>query len=416
MLNYISQRTQLIQSYYSGIGKSGVIFPAAFTVSVALGLVNLGLVFYVTERFEASATQVGWLAATWSLCYVIGCLLVRPRFDQVLPRYLTVGACFFLALFTVAIHTVPAPQGLALVFPLVGAGGLALSFFWPPLMGWLSTNTEGAALGRLFSRYNVFWSTGMIISPFLAGWLSDIHVRLPMLLGSSLYLLTSVFLAGAALTLPRIRSDRQTGTANDENSDSGAQSTPLRFPAWLGLFASFFSMGVLVAVFPVAARSELDFSKSLIGFILLIRSLTNTVAFVGLGKADFWHFRCTPMVVGQLAGAVAMALLGVTQAPGVIMLMAGLFGITMALSYSNSVFHGVSGSMNRAGRMAIHESVLALGLVTGSALGGMIYDMAGMTVLFLTCGMILAAVAFLQSMLCMLSRKKAYSISEGTSE
>ena len=44
-LQYISQQRQLIRSFYSGIGKTAVIFPSAFLVAVGSGLIGLGIIF-----------------------------------------------------------------------------------------------------------------------------------------------------------------------------------------------------------------------------------------------------------------------------------------------------------------------------------------------------------------------------------
>ena len=53
MLRYVTQRAQLIRAYYAGIGRTMVIYPAAFMVALALGHVLLGIVLYARQAFDA---------------------------------------------------------------------------------------------------------------------------------------------------------------------------------------------------------------------------------------------------------------------------------------------------------------------------------------------------------------------------
>ena len=74
-----------------------------------------------------------------------------------------------------------------------------------------------------------------------------------------------------------------------------------------------------------------------------------------------------------------------TRSPLVLAMLISLVGSFRSLSYSNSLFHGVSGSVNRTGRMAIHEALLAGGLIFGSAFGGELYQRYTMTAVYGFC-------------------------------
>ena len=101
MLRYISQGRQVIRSYYAGIAKTFVIYPAAFLVATGLGQVGLGLLFFVRDVFQLSPSRVGLLGSVWSLSYVLGCLFLRPRFDRVLPRHLIIASTASVGVVTV---------------------------------------------------------------------------------------------------------------------------------------------------------------------------------------------------------------------------------------------------------------------------------------------------------------------------
>ena len=84
---YISQQQQFLRALSAGIGKTAVILPAAFLTETGLGMLTVGMVFYMREVFFLSPGLVGWIAATWQSCYVLGCLTMRPAFESLRPRY-----------------------------------------------------------------------------------------------------------------------------------------------------------------------------------------------------------------------------------------------------------------------------------------------------------------------------------------
>ena len=368
---YISRRRQMIKSFYSGIGKTAVIFPAAFLAGVGLGTLLLGLNFYLQEVYEARHAQIGAFFALWSFSYIVGCLVVRPLTDAVRPRYLLMAATFSMCVFALAIHY---SGTLVLAFGFFCLVGLSASLFWPPIMGWLSSDAEGTELSTLMSRFNLSWSSGAIISPFLAGWLSQRDAALPIHVASALFLLTSFLIAGAALALPRVRNDGHVATPNGETRGSPDRSPRLRYSGWVGLFTAFVVVGIVVNIFPISARAELHLSKRVIGELLLWRALFGAIGFWILGRMTFWHYRSSQMILGQLCLAGGLVAMVCASHPLVIGPILAVLGLMYALAYSNGLFHGVEGSPNRAARSAMHEALLSAGLFSGSLLGGIIYE------------------------------------------
>jgi MFS family permease len=389
-LRYISQQRQLIRSFYSGIGKTTVIFPSAFLVAVGSGLIGLGIIFYLRDIFNASASEIGLLLALWSLCYILGCIFLRPLFDHILPRYTIIIATFCMSAFILLIHFV---NSIVWVYVLYGFYGFLSSLFWPPLMAWLSQKIEGVKLGKTISKFNFSWSMGLIISPFLAGWLSERAAELPLYSGSLLFLLTSFIIIGATLVLPGIRKDREIELPVRIQKREKGKDTPVRHPAWVGLYTSYVVMGVILVVFPVSARDDLSMSKTMIGLLLLSRALFMTIGFVILGRTAFWHFKSSPMLLGQVCLAISLILMVYVHSPLLLGLILGAVGLSMALSYSSSIFHGVSGSTNRVKRMAIHETLLSAGFLSGSSIGGILYQRYSMPTVYWFClNLVLAGV------------------------
>ncbi|MBT3381858.1 MAG: hypothetical protein HN742_04410 [Lentisphaerae bacterium] len=103
------------------------------------------------------------------------------------------------------------------------------------------------------------------------------------------------------------------------------------------------------------------------------------------------------MIVGMcLFSAVLLGFVWARSIPAIAVLLV-LMAVFAAQSYSSSLFHGVSGSIRRASRMAIHESLLSAGLFVGSCLGGQIYESSGMVALYSFCAVALLACAVAQA-------------------
>ncbi len=405
MFRHISHHAGRARSFYDGLGNTAVIYPVVLLVSFALGLTNLGIVFFARDIFEATAVEIGWLAGTWAVAYAIGCVLLRPVLGRFPAKYLIITSSSLMFLCILAIQLV---ASLVAVFVFFAIYGISMSLFWSPLMAWLSDGHEGASLGHRFSRYNIMWSFGSIASPYMCGWLAERSARYPLFLGCSIFLTASIFVLVATFIFPTASSCKPLQDADESlNSEKNGESV-LRFPAWVGLFATFFGLGVIFSIFPLVAKSELGLSESSVGLLLLVRALFSALAFFVIGKLIFWHFRILPMIIGQILAVSCFVFLCFWNSTFSTGLFFALFGICAAFSYSTSVFHGVTGSADRVKRMSIHESTLAFGLISGSAVAGMVYNASSMTYVYALCAAVLLIGITVQGMLyfwCRLRKK-----------
>jgi MFS family permease len=402
-LHYISQIRKALQALHSGIGKSFIIFPSVFLASTGISIIELGIIFYIKEIHGATPSQIGYYTGLWSLCYLIGCLFIRPLFNRVLPRYLLIGSSIFMCVFIVVIIYV---KTFVFAFVYYDLYGIAMSFFWPPIMGWLSQDIEGSRLGKSMAYFNISWNMGIVIGPIIAGVLSAISPEIPLYAGSSLFFFTGILIAVGSYMLPRIRTDRNIEVSPERENSRGDMSTFLRFPGWVGMFTTFIVIGVLINIFPVFARDELFLRKEVIGLLMQSRTFISMFVFVFLGQTTFWHFRISQMVAGQICLAFVIFFMNCTTSSIVLAVMIALVGGLRALSYNNSLFHGVSGSIHRTGRMAVHESLLAAGLIAGSSLGGMIYETYSMSAVYYFCAAVVLFGAVIQVGLYLLLRRQ----------
>jgi predicted MFS family arabinose efflux permease len=358
------------------LGKSALILPAAFLSATALGVIALGMVYYARDAYGASAAQVGLLVALPHLAYVIGCFAMRPPLGRMLPRHSMLTASLTMA---VTLSVILLTRSPLLLFALYTLFGLADSLFWPPLMGWLSSGKEDQLLNRAIARFNLMWSSGTILGPLLGGVLVERGAAVALRAGVLMLVGTALVAVVVPLAFPRVRGDRSREPVRQRGGSPDRGGSPLRHPAWVGLFAGYVVFGVLLSVFPLFARDDLGLPESQVGILLLLRTLFATVGFVVLGRTELWHHRFLPMAGAQVG--LILVLLLMIRADGFLAYgaMLGAMGLLLALIYNSGIFHGTTGSRERTRRMAIQEGVLTAGVVAGSAFGGGVYQGFAMT-------------------------------------
>ncbi len=383
-----------------------ICYSTAVLVALSMNMINLGAVFYLRDHRSATGSQIGLFSAMFWLGYSGGCHLLQPRLRHWSAARAVQASLAAMSLIVLLYVFVP---WLPLLFLLALCKGLALSLFWPIVMGWITAGMEGRDLNRELARFNLAWSSGMIVGPYIAGWLSDFDSTFTILVGSALYVVGAAFLIVIGELQPEVRLTVSGGTPQDRGTDTVDRSTPLRFPAWLGLFATFAALGVIINVFPLAAREELGMMPSTVGVLFLQRSLLSTLTFLVLGQVIFWHFRLWPMLVSMVTLALLhVALIGM-ESLSVLVVLFGAMGILMSLCYNASLFHGAAGSPDRTARMAMHESIIGGGIVLGSIGGGWLYQYHGTVAVYATTAAALLAAAGAQLWLyyLLLSRRQS---------
>ncbi len=385
-------------------GKSAVLFPAALLFNLTCGLAGFGIIFYARDSFHASPGQIGWLAALPQLAYLAGCLGFPPLFGLLLPRHYLLAATGGMALLLTGLAGSPS---LAALFALYGLSGFLIALFWPPMMGWLSRGLEAQPLARTLRNFNLTWSSSHIVSPYAAGLLLERGHRLPIWTAAGLSALACLLLLAGCRLLPEVREDRAREPANRRELQVPDRSTPLRYPAWVGMVAAYLLMGIFSSIFPLFLRDTLGFPESRVGLLLLVQAVFSTACFWWLGRSGSWHFRPLPMVLGQAALAVLALGLGFARSFLPLALLLAPAGALTALAYNESLFHGASGSPRRAARMAINEATRTAGFVAGASGGGLFVQLSSFRrTLLVTAAAILAAAAVQAALARGLRRRK----------
>lgn len=392
-----------------------ITVPAAFANSIGIGVANLGLIFVVKNHFGADPFTIGWFGSTFSLSYFVACLAIPRIACRLSPLASTVLAS---ALCAVSVGLMLASDNLALSFMLNAAYGASTALFWPPLMGWFSEGLEGKELSKATAAFSFSWSSGAVLSPWLAGAVAEAAGDFAAVaLGAAAFAINGSWLAFALAKSKAglFRSSERAQQARDgsQSATRAPSGTPLRFPAWVGVFAVYAFSGLFVNIFPGYAQDELGYSKDAIGLLLLARAAATTVGFWFFGRFHFWHFRSRYLVITGIAlAALAFALTPLGSASALpeparfIAWGAGLLalGALYASAYNASIFYGVAGCADRDRRMTIHEAMLTSGQIIGSLVAGAAYG--GLTMEGALLAIAVALVASFITQAFMLTRSK----------
>jgi MFS family permease len=388
--------TAVIRPPFSGLDSPAAVYPGAFLVAFGEGMLNLGIVFFLRER-GAGSGLIGWFMAYSVLVYMLGCLLLQQVFDRLRPQTALLASLSGMPAFLLLLVLLPA---LPLTFLFSGLYRLALAFFWPPAMGWLSQGVEGEALSRRQARFNLSWSTGLVSSYALAGLASQRNTGLPLVLAIAVFAGYALVLAAMLAASPTLRAAssrrgvaRPPAGAFAAGSGDRGEGTPLRYPAWVGMFASYVVSGMVATVFPLFAQDVLGATRGVVGSLVSSRTLLQSAGFLVLGVVGFWHHRGRWLVASQVYLALLLCAMLFARSVAFYAVLFPLLGLASAFSYAGGLFHGIAGSSRRAARMAMHESTLNGGYIVGASASGLLYQQFSMRAVVVFClGSSLAAI------------------------
>lgn len=367
-----------------------LLIPTAFVGCLAMGIINLAMLFIVKERFHAGPQAVGIFTALSSVAYFLGCIVLKRFSDRIGPRVamsiMTLGTAGLFSLFLVV-------PSMALAFIVYFLYGLLTALFWPPMMTWLSSGLEGQELSKATNTFSLSWSSGGAIAPYVAGLLCELGLEIPVYVGIAIFALAGLVMASSGRLVPSpARAPSATGTDRESRclTQAADHSTPLRFPAWIGAFMIYAVLAVFSNIFPLFAKDELSLSESRIGLLLLVRASFAALGFWALGRFGFWHFRKRYIALGVLSLLLLDLAFVFVHAPAGFAVGLAALGLVQALCYNSSIFYGASGAVDRARRMTIHEALLTAGQILGSIGGGMAYQAYSWQTVFIFLAVIVA--------------------------
>ena len=376
------------------ITKLPVISISAFFSSLAIGIAQLGLIFLMKLYFHASAGTIGVFGATWSISYFISCIVFRRVTTRIIPRLsllITLFGTAFVFFVFLLIPSIPAAFITYIVF------GVLTAFYWPPLMSWLSKGYNHIELAKANGAFNFSWSFGGVLSSYIAGVLSKSGRFYPIAAAVMLFALNGIFIIISFLF---VKDSHVIQTKSEKSKFSLDQrQNPNRIPAWISNMFTYLVIGIIFNIFPVFANDVLHYSEPQVGLILSLRALATMVGFILLGQWHFWHFKSLVMPFSAFCitvSLVSMSLLNQSLTFTGYTIFFVIIGLSMAATYTTSLFYSTVNSGNKDTMVTIHESLLTFGQVIGSSAGGIMYMHTSFSMMLQLLGLLFIIMIILQ--------------------
>ncbi len=367
---------------------------ASFLQSFAQCFVILGMVYYGADRFHADSAAIGLLASAYTATYALGCLLLNRAVSRLRPYHAVLMGLVMQASLVLMLPRAQTLSGLAVLYLFFG---LTTGLIWPPLMGWMSRGRDEKRLSRAISAFNFSWSAPWIIGPYLTGLLYERSPRTPFYSGVIISLgIVALILITLSLRPGIGREGHSEHHLKKQVGTEGDRSTPLRFLGWMSLFSGYLYVGILGSVFPLFLRRHFLLTESAVGRIILIRAGVTLLLFYLMGKTKRWQYNRRLLLLFPLGAALIMGLFTRSQTLFHYILWTALAGTIVGVTYTNSMFHALSGTVERQKRMNIHEIILTAASLTGSLGGGFLLDQYGMNSIILLSALLMLAVFLLQ--------------------
>lgn len=399
-----------------------ILFPAAFLMNMSLMMINFAVIFFLKDLIGISPSTIGWFFAAGYGGYVLGCMLMRPVQNKIIPP-VSMFVALFLTVFSLFMIKNSTSPGEVLIFYLIFS--TAPAFYWPQLMGWFSYGLSNHELSKSISGFNISWSSGALCGPLVGGILAErniimsFYIDIAMIAAIMLLLVIGLVFIKDMKRFPvhykSVASGPATHEAGLEEAPAssnelinGGKGTVMRFPGWIGVLSVYVVLGLLNNIFPLFVRDTLGLGESAAGNILFVRGLMTAAGFFAAGKIISWHFNRKIMLITQGATAVVMiAMLFMKTVPGFYLLFI-IYGALFSMAYSNGIFHGSAGALDRGRRMALFESFLTTGIIIGSIGGGYLYQYYSIYAAFIFCVSIIVIGLIAQIAIISIGRRRGF--------
>jgi len=370
------------------------LFVSAFFQNTGMTIVLVGIIFYMISRFQATLFELGALSAVGAFVFTVGAKSSKYFSRRFTPKQLTL---FGGGLFALTALCYPLLPSLATVFLIYPIGSFGMALFWPSLENWILRESQEVTLKRNLSLFNLSWSPGQIIAPFLAGFLFERGIFLPIWVGVCFMLPVFFILKAFPMRVP------QPFLPKPESR----QAPPGRFliVCWLANFTGWFIAAIFRSLFPKYGLA-LGLSPSVIGAFLLLIGVGQFLFFFLLDRFEGWDR--TPRFLFLWEGIAILALLSIALGyrPFLWVISFFLFGCFTGTAYSASLLVSLRERGPHGGGSSSHEALIGLGLCFGPLIGGGVGHLFGMRAPYFAAIAVLTLVLLIQGWLL---RKEAVS-------
>jgi len=358
------------------------ITAATFTDLVAYSIAVPVLPDYAA-RFQASPTVIGFLFASFGVTLLAFSIPMGAISDRIGRKGPMMGA---LALLTGSTLLFAYSDSLWLLFTARMLQGAADAVAWVVGFALIADLYGPHERGRAMGLVMAGSSFGVILGPFLGGWLYERGgIRLPFLFVAALALLELIVFAGVA---PR---SRGMGSSVSLRKVMGQRSIVICAIAVIAGSATF---GMLEPVVPLWLQTEFRLRPGAIGTVFGAAALASTLMHPVYGQLSDrwggWRLMMTGLTLSALILPILSLATGSRTAAITMVPLWAVLGLIVTPSLAFMAQATAAAGLEAYGVVyGVYNVAWAVGLMSGPALGGFLFERIGFDALVIGWGMML---------------------------
>ena len=268
--------------------------------------------------------------------------------------------------------------------------GMGLGTVYPTLIGWLNRDQDAHSNRRGVSRtlilFCVSWNVGMMSGQMTSGALFSWSPQLAYGVAFAVALV-NVLLAIAAARLVSCsvpdtfgREEQITRTEVQPSNDPAHVKVAGKFKklSWVANLGGTFGGSLIFHLLPELAVSIGVPADNHGGLLAYWRGVV-IATYLLMHFSEFWHYRISTSIAAQLLGVFGLLMIAQAQSAVVLFIGLTLHGQLVGYNYFSGLFYSTAGSSQDGRTMAagIHEATLAVGMSSGTVLGGVLGSQIG---------------------------------------
>ncbi len=341
-------------------------------IAIPLRIIDLG----VSNPFI-----LGLAGSVFSIFYAPLCIIQSFLSNRINKRtaILSVSIIYpFIILGFLLFNNVPT------IIVLCGLMGIVLSMFWPTYQSHITIKLDPAQTTHNLQGFSIGWSSAGVIGCFVSGLIiSCINIKMLFILNLIMSFIGAYLVARHIhnkLTDPIIGCIIQ----NKQNKNNPPQSKFFLILAWIGVFAAFFSMGIIVWLFPKFAI-DAGMSPLIIGSLRAVLGIFQVVIFFILRSNHRWQYSFSHLLSSELILISGLIILIFSCNVIWYTLAFALLGITVGFLYSSSLFYSSQARSEKMEKTGFHEAIVWSGVLLGTLMGGITAKIFSASGAYFTC-------------------------------
>jgi MFS family permease len=314
--------------------------------------------FFAAYVLRASEFEMGLLGASSAIGYALPCIATGLLSEKIGRRRTLLMATAGQA---VVYLLTPRVSTIGLLCLMSFLRSVATSFYWPPLMAWMSETSDTTSLSGIIGGFNVSWALGCVAGLAVSGVMFEyLSPAAPFLAASALAGAMFLFFLSTAPARLAI-----------ENHDHGVPPHRVQSFVREGLILNclgFFVVALVLYMFPKIAglgMGEAEQSTLHVG-----RMLAQAVTFLIFAHTRAWHYRRWPVTVSLVAFVFGLILCGLTRSYWIYLIGFVLLGIGTGIGYTLSIYYTLALLRRKGLGSGMQESLIGLGILFGPLYGG----------------------------------------------